>query len=245
MELLITIILPTFNSKEYVSDTINSVLSQTYKKFELLIIDDYSEDGTIDFIKKTYSDKRIKIIDKKTPKGVSYSRCLGYLNSSGEYISFLDSDDLWLPNKLEEQLNFMLINNYKFSCTSIIRKNRNKEKIFKPPREINKHSIQKTNPIHTSSVLVSKKAINSSDFIHMGYDDYILWINIINKGYHCYNLDKNLCIYLFNKRATLSSNYLRSFFWNVNIQLKIIKPNFLSFFYNICSYVINALVKRL
>ena len=112
MELLITIILPTFNSKEYVSDTINSVLSQTYKKFELLIIDDYSEDGTIDFIKKTYSDKRIKIIDKKTPKGVSYSRCLGYLNSSvllTANLSFAERERLLISNSFFEGLNTLFL----------------------------------------------------------------------------------------------------------------------------------------
>ena len=245
MRPLISIILPTFNSKSYVSDTIQSVLSQTYKNYELLIIDDYSIDKTKDFIKQKYKNSKIRLIDKKLPKGVSFSRQLGFNESKGEYICFIDSDDLWASTKLEEQLEFMINNQFVFSSTSVFRKNVKKKKYFTTPYKNTFKSIQKTNPIHTSSVMIKKEIVSKEDFIHMGYDDFILWINILKKGYECYNLNKPLCIYRCNHENSLSSNYLRAFYWNILIQIKIIKPNIWVFILNILSYIFNAIKKRI
>ena len=245
MRPFISIILPTFNSKSYVSDTIQSVLNQTYKNYELLIIDDYSVDQTKDFIKQKYKNSKVRLIDKNLPKGVSFSRQLGFTESKGEFICFLDSDDLWMPNKLEEQLNFMIKNQFVFSSTSIIRKNINKEKYFTPPFKNTFNSVQKTNPLHTSSIMIKKEILDKKDFIHMGYDDFILWINILKKGYECYNLNKPLCIYKVDNENSLSSNYLRALYWNVLIQIKIIKPNIIGFIINILSYISNAIKKRI
>lgn len=245
MRPFISVILPTFNSKSYVSDTIQSVLNQTYNNFEMIIIDDYSVDQTKDFIKQKYKNSKIRIIDKKFPKGVSFSRQLGFIESKGEYICFLDSDDLWAPNKLEEQINFMIKNQFVFSSTSIIRKNIHKEKYFTTPFKNTFKSIQKTNPLHTSSIMIKKEILNKEDFIHMGYDDFILWINILKKGHVCYNLNKFLCIYKVDHENSLSSNYLRALYWNVLIQIKIIKPNIMGFMINILSYIFNAIKKRI
>ena len=133
----------------------------------------------------------------------------------------------------------------KINClsTSIIRK-RHEENISHTIKNTFK-SIQKTNPLHTSSIMIKKEIINKKDFIHMGYDDFILWINILKKGYECYNLNKPLCIYRVDNQNSLSSNYLRALYWNVLIQIKIIKPNVTGFIINILSYIFNAIKKRI
>lgn len=105
---LVSVIIPTYNREKKISDAINSVLSQTYQEFEIIIVDDYSNDNTKDIISKKYKEEsRIKYVLNKGIKGVSGARNYGIKCSKGEYISFLDSDDEWLPNHLADSINMM------------------------------------------------------------------------------------------------------------------------------------------
>lgn len=246
MQPLISIILPTYNSKKYISDTIISILSQTYKNYEVLIIDDHSNDETLSFLKRNFTSTKLRYINKKNyPRGVSYSRKLGFEKSNGDYICFLDSDDTWDKDKLKKQINFMVCNNYLFTCTSVIRKKSNSTKLFVPPANLDFQQLQKTNSIHTSSVMIKRNIIKNIDFVHLGYDDFILWLNIMKRDIKCHNLNEPLCEYKVNVENSLSSNYLRALYWNVLIQLKIIKPGFFKFLVNISSYILNAYLKRI
>ena len=111
MQPLVSIIIPVFNSAETIHRSLNSVLKQTYKNFEIIIIDDCSTDSTINII-QTYDDKRINILKHSENKGASYARNTGIKNSKGEYLAFLDSDDEWLPNKLAEQMQLFNTNKH-------------------------------------------------------------------------------------------------------------------------------------
>src|SRR5690554_7062338 len=115
----VSIIMPAFNAENYIARSIQSVLNQTYKDFELIIINDKSTDNTIsivnDFERK---DQRIKVIDLKENQGVAQARNHGIKASTGRFIAFLDSDDLWHSDKLSKQIHFMLENNYAFSYTA-------------------------------------------------------------------------------------------------------------------------------
>lgn len=104
---LVSIILPTYNRKHVIKKAVESVLNQTYRTFELIIIDDGSKDGTYNFI-KNFSDKRIKIIKLNKNCGQSHARNIGIKRSKGEFIAFQDSDDFWHKNKLEEQIQYFL-----------------------------------------------------------------------------------------------------------------------------------------
>lgn len=104
----ISIITPSYNSKEYILETFNSVVSQTYKNFEWIIIDDCSTDGTHEFISKiAESDHRIIVLKTESNGGTAKARNIGLKIARGKYITFLDSDDLLDNNYLEEQLNFI------------------------------------------------------------------------------------------------------------------------------------------
>lgn len=100
---LISIVMPAYNVEKYISDSIDSVLNQEINDFELIIIDDNSQDNTADVINK-YSDPRIVLITNLTNLGVSATRNIGIRAANGKYIAFLDSDDIWLPHKLSLQI---------------------------------------------------------------------------------------------------------------------------------------------
>ena len=107
---LVSIISPSYNCKEFISQTIDSVLAQSYSNWELLIVDDCSTDGTYELAKE-YSEKdcRIKVFRNEKNCGAAVSRNKGIQNSKGQYVAFLDSDDIWAFNKLDKQLDFMRI----------------------------------------------------------------------------------------------------------------------------------------
>lgn len=123
-EELISIITPMYNSKKYISETIDSVISQTYKNWEWIIIDDASTDGSIEIVKEILiKDKRIKLIEKKINSGQVNSRNIGLKKIKGEIVTFLDSDDVWDKDFLKKQYNFLKKNNAKMVCSNYKRMN--------------------------------------------------------------------------------------------------------------------------
>lgn len=111
---LVSIIMPSWNTGEYILDSINSVINQTYANWELIVVDDASTDNTLEMLKKI-NDRRVKVIVNDTNMGAALTRNVALKAARGEWIAFLDSDDLWLPEKLEHMLNFMVSNNYVFA----------------------------------------------------------------------------------------------------------------------------------
>ena len=106
MSKLVSIIMPSFNTIQYISEAIQSVLKQTYTTFELIIVDDGSSDGSVETI-KSFNDKRIIFIALEVNHGPQYVRNLALSKAQGDYIAFLDSDDFWEKDKLDKQINFM------------------------------------------------------------------------------------------------------------------------------------------
>ena len=110
----VSVIITSYNYEQYIKDAIESVLNQTYSDFELVIIDDCSTDNSANIIKQ-FNDERIKFIQNEQNLGLKNSMQKAISCCIGEWIAFLDSDDLWKPLKLEKQIMFMLENNYTFS----------------------------------------------------------------------------------------------------------------------------------
>ena len=120
---LVSVIIPYFNKKNYIKDAVNSVLNQTFKNLEIIII--YDDENLIDYYYLTdefKNKKNIKIFKNIKNIGAGLSRNFGIKKAKGEIIAFLDSDDLWLPTKLEDQLNFMQKNNYEFTFSNYEKK---------------------------------------------------------------------------------------------------------------------------
>lgn len=115
---LVSIVVPVYNAEKFLADTIGSVQAQTYDNWELLLVDDYSTDGSVTLVKKYQKDdKRIKLIRMKQNSGAALSRNAGINGAKGRYLAFLDADDLWVKNKLKKQVTFMQQNDIAFSFT--------------------------------------------------------------------------------------------------------------------------------
>ena len=108
---LVSIVMPSYNSAHFIEEAIQSVLSQSYITWELLIVDDCSIDNSVEIIKQwTQKDKRIHLFSLEKNVGAAAARNIALENAQGRYIAFLDSDDVWEPEKLQKQVEYMIIN---------------------------------------------------------------------------------------------------------------------------------------
>ncbi len=191
---LISIITPLHNSGATIHVCISSVLSQSYTNWELLIIDDNSTDNSKDIIDPLIqNDKRIKYFRLNENMGAGYTRNYGISKARGKYITFLDSDDIWLPEKLSKQYHFMEENDIDFSYTpyEIIDSKERQIKTFTPRQKVNYNMILKTCDIGCSTVMYNCEKLGKQymELIKRG-QDYTLWLRIlkITKYAFCLNI---------------------------------------------------------
>ena len=194
---LISVITPYYKKKKFINQTINSVLRQTYKNFELIIIYDDKNKSDLTFIKQiTKKDKRVKIIDNKYNMGAGKSRKKGIELSKGKFLAFLDADDYWNRNKLKEQISFMNKNKIKISHTSyFIIDSTNRIIGNRKALDRNHAQLLSSCDIGLSTVILDKKLITKNiNFANIKTkEDYVLWLKI--------TLNKNT-IFAFKKNFT-------------------------------------------
>lgn len=186
---LITVIIPTYNRADYIEETIQSVLNQTYQNFEIIVSDDGSTDNTKEIV-ESFNDRRIKYIFHENSGLPAVTRNRGIKQSSGEYIALLDSDDLWLPDKLKKQIGeFEKNGNIGLVCTKSFHFNKEKKWIqYKhlSEKDFTFKSLFLRNNIICSSVVIKKSVLddvglfNENPKIQSG-EDYELWLRIAKK----------------------------------------------------------------
>ena len=234
MELIVNIIVPNFNKGKYIERCILSIINQTFKNWHLILVDDASIDNSKNILKKFSTNKKITFIYLKKNKGPSFCRNLGLRKSSSKYIAFLDSDDFWSLNKLEEQVSFMESRNFDMTYTDYLTiKEENEEKILKKTsisNNFNYISFLKDNSINTSTLIIKKNIIGNVKFKKTSLlEDYIFKCEILKKGVIAHKLDKVLATYRVtpsNRSSNIFYNFLNLFFLNK-------KFNNLNFFFNI------------
>lgn len=212
---IVSIIMPAYNAEKYIKEAIFSVIAQTYKKWELLVVDDASDDNTANIVKNIAGmDQRIKLHRNTENKGVSYSRNKAISLSSGKWIAFLDSDDIWNVNKLEKQCEMTKNKKISFVFTGASYINEEGDEYpgyFNVPNKVNFNMLKRQNYISCSSVLIHKNHIAEvkmeNDQIH---EDYALWLKILKNGVTAYGLNEQLLIYRISKNSK-SGNKLKSF----------------------------------
>lgn len=208
--------MPVHNGARYVQKAINSVLIQTYKQFELIIIDDASTDGSLKIIKEiAKGDKRIKVLEiNKATGGPAIPRNIGMDMASGRFIAFIDCDDIWYSQKLERQLYFMLERQTAISFTAYQRIDENGIciKDVHIPKLMSYKSLLKNTAIATSSVMLDRSFLNNERFIQQGHEDYAFWLQLVKKYDHCYGLDEILLKYRVVE-GSVSSRKLKSAMW--------------------------------
>lgn len=239
---LFSIIMPAFNAENTISISICSVLNQTNKNFKLYIINDGSNDNTKNII-KSFSDDRIVYIENNKNLGVSKSRNIGIQCCEGKYIAFLDSDDIWLPTKLEEQLVFLekgwdiVCSNY----TAFDKKLNMKERLS--PEIINYTDMFKTNLIGNLTGVYNRERLGNIFQKEIGHEDYVMWLNLIRKSKKAYCIQKSLAKYRILTNS-LSANKLKALQWQWFIYRNELNLSIFRSLYYFLFYIINSLKKK-
>ena len=227
----VDIILPNYNSYEYIDKTILSVLKQSFVNWRLIIIDDFSDIKTRRKIKKYEKLQKVKVYWLKKNKGAAYCRNFAIRKSKSKFLAFIDSDDIWEKNKLKLQVQFMKKNNYNFTYTYYKTFGLNFKKIT-PPDKINFDKFIKNTSIATSTMMIKRKIAKNIKFTNTKIcEDYYFKCKILKKIKFAYCLKNSLTKYRIRSNS-LQSNKLRNFYWIWKINYKY---NKLSFFENLNS----------
>ncbi|MBE5754576.1 MAG: glycosyltransferase family 2 protein [Clostridiales bacterium] len=233
MNKLVSIIMPNYNCEKFVGETIKSVINQTYTNWEILFVDDCSTDNSIK-IAESFKDNRIRIFKNEKNSGAAVSRNWALREAKGEYIAFLDSDDIWVPEKLEKQIKFMEENGYKFSYSMYEEMSEDSVplgKIVSGPKKINKRKQFDycwqgclTVMYHADTVgLVQIEDIKKNN-------DYAIWLKVCLKA-DCYLLSEVLAKYRKRSGSISRHGYGKLIKWHYKLFREAEKRSaFVSFF---------------
>lgn len=216
----ISIIMPVYNGENTVTESILSVLHQTFEDFELIVIDDGSGDTSPMIIDQfATEDSRIIVKKNSVNSGVSFSRNLGVSLARGKWICFLDSDDLWSADKLQKQLEYMekMGGVLGYTASSFIYEdNSSSSYIMRAEEKIPYSTLLKKNIISCSSVMVRADTMKGltmpGDFMH---EDYYTWLKILEKERYAFGIDEPMLIYRLSKKSK-SANRISSARMNFN-----------------------------
>lgn len=250
-EELVTIITPVYNCQDLIEETINSVLDQTYKNWEMILVDDCSEDNSAKIINQyVKKDKRIKYYKLKENSGAAIARNYALEKSKGRFIAYLDSDDLWKKEKLAKQVKFMLDNDYAFTCTDyekLDKDGKSLNKIIKIPKVVDYELFLRNTIIQTVGVMVDVKKVGKK-LLEMPNirrrQDAATWCQLLKNKYNCYGMPENLSYYRVVPNS-LSSNKLKAAIMNWHWYRKIEKLSFWKTCYCFVGYAYNAVKKRI
>tara|TARA_B100000427_G_C15376183_1_gene536696 strand:- start:12 stop:782 length:771 start_codon:yes stop_codon:yes gene_type:complete len=226
----VDIIIPNYNKDKYLTECIESVINQTYKNWFLYIIDDNSKDKSKEILQKYKTFQNIKVLSLNKNKGPSFCRNLGMRISNAQFISFLDSDDIWTSDKLKTQINFMLINNYEFTYTDYIpffHKNKNKKYINNTTLEksFNFNEFILNTSINSSTMILKRESVGLIRFKKTKLlEDYLFKCEVLKK-IRAYKINKPLAYYRIIPGAR-SSNKILNVIWLWKINKNYNKLNF-------------------
>lgn len=242
---LCSVIIPAYNCASFIEETLDSVLAQTYKRLEVIIINDCSPDHTDEIIAPYLSrDKRIRYLHNESNLGVAETRNRGVREARGEWIALLDSDDCWLPDKVEKQMRMVREKSASIcytGCRFISHSGDDLKRIFNVPEQVSYKKLLQQNVIVCSSILIKRDLLLKhpmhGDFIH---EDYIAWLTIL-KEVPAFGLNEPLVKYRL-ARNSKSRNKFKS----IKMTYQVYKHMNLSFpqaHYYLARNVINGLKK--
>ena len=212
---LVSIIMPLYNSEKYVSDSIKSVLNQTYPYWELIIVDDCSTDSSVEVV-NSFNDDRIKLLHNGKNSGAAISRNYALREAKGKWIAFLDSDDIWVSTRLEEQLNFMIDHNYSFTYSDyrICYEGKWEKVIRTAPKKITRKKLFNYCYFSTITVMYDADIIG---LIQIGdikkNNDYAMWFEALKKT-DAYHYPRCLAFYIKHNNSVSSGNKIKLIKWH-------------------------------
>lgn len=243
---LISIIMAAYNTEKTIEQAINSVLSQTYTNFELLVVNDCSTDRTAEFVKSIAAkDSRVRLISNVKNNGVSYTRKHGLEEAKGSWIAILDSDDAWAPEKLEKQIELQEKTNADLLFTGSAFMDSEGQLIdwyLRAPSEVTYRQLLKQNVLSNSSALVRKELYAKHYAIGDGmHEDFAIWLSILKEGKKAHGVDEPLLIYRIAK-SSKSGNKVKAAKMNWNTY-RYVGLNLMEAIYYECWYIFNGIRK--
>ena len=207
---LISIITPMYNSGQFIEETINSVLRQSHTHWEMILIDDCSEDSSVAIIEKIMErDSRFKLIKNLKRLGPGITRNKGISKAEGSFLTFLDSDDLWFPNFLETSLKTCLTNNYEFVFSSYERKDEDLKPLisdFVVPKKVAYRDVLKSCSISCLTAFIDIRRIGKHYMPELKKrQDWGLWLAILKKIDFAYGIQEPLAVYRMRKNSVSRS----------------------------------------
>jgi glycosyltransferase involved in cell wall biosynthesis len=210
----VSIIVTTFNRQEYLTQTIHSILNQTYQDFELIVVDNYSSYDFFSFI-ESFRNEKIIPLQNQNNGIIAANRNIGIRYANGEYIAFCDDDDIWVSNKLEEQIRIFNESNCDLVYTNMFFFKGDTTNILKKTSRKNIYCLKdliNRNQINTSTVLVRNNSclVFPEDELLITIEDYALWLNLYMKGFRFKLMNQPLVYFRISELNTSNKN------WEIN-----------------------------
>ena len=247
----VSIVVPVYRAQDFIRNTMDSVLAQTYTDWEMFLVVDDPKDATIKVIEEYIAEKqedRIRLLVQESNKGAAQARNRGVQEANGRYISYLDADDLWKPDKLEKELEFLKEKQAAFVFTGYEFADENGEglgKIVRVPETLEYKEALRNTTIFTSTVMfdtvrIDKALINMPD---VKSEDTAVWWKILRNGYIAHGLDENL-VYYRRPSVSLSSNKFIAIKRIWNLYRNVEKLSLPYSCYNFCFWAVRAVLRR-
>lgn len=245
---LVSIITPAYNAEKTISETIDSVLNQTMKDWEMIIVDDCSTDKTVEIVQSYMrEDSRTRLIKKEENSGVAAARNIALNEAKGKYIAFLDSDDLWLPEKLDKQISYMHMKKCVL-CYSAYRKfdTAGKNKDVKVPAKMKADDVLKNTSIACLTVIIDQDKSGKVQMpLSTHCEDNCTWYSILERtGTEAYGMNEILALYRVGK-GSLTSSKINSAKQQWRVYRDYLKFPVIKSIYYYISYAVNASKKNL
>ena len=246
---LVSVIIPYYKKRNFVKETIVSVINQSYEYLEILIIYDDTNLNDLEFIQEVSKlDNRIKIINNNKRLGAGLSRNKAIEQSNGKYIAFIDADDTWVPDKLKDQISFMKKNSYQISHTSYFITDEKKKIIGqrKARNLLSINEILKSCDIGLSTVIIEKNVIINTNAKFpklVTKEDFVFWLLLLKKKYKFYAYDNNLTNWT-DSQNSLSSSITQKLFDGFKVYYYYMNFNIIKSIYYLICLSLNYLKKK-
>lgn len=213
---LVSVVMPSYNTAKYILKSIQSVMDQTYTNWELIIVDDCSTDNTDEIVGAFLSDERIRYMKNETNSGAAISRNRALREARGRWIAFLDSDDIWEPEKLQKQIAFMEENGYAFSYTDYMIQLNGEwlPYVYTGPNVVTRRKMYDYCYFSTITVMYDRNVIGLVQIENLRKNnDYAMWLQIIEKS-NCHRLPECLSYYIKHEGSISSGSKLKLIKWH-------------------------------
>lgn len=246
---LVSIIMPSYNTASFIAESIQSVQAQTYTDWELIIVDDCSIDNTGDVVAPFLKESRIKYLNNEKNSGAAVSRNRALREAKGKWIAFLDSDDLWMPDKLKKQISFMEENDYHFSYTrysEIDVDGKRNGLTVTGPKHITKTGMYNYCWPGCLTVMYDAETVGLIQIADIKKNnDYAMWLKVCRKA-DCYLLDEDLALYRRGRAGSVSTHSIKTMMgWHYKLYREAEKENLILSTWNTGRNLLFGTIKKI